>query len=243
MNDNRHDEFAGLTKYGLIKHPESLRDTIVRFIETKIISGDMEAGKRLLPDELAGSLNVSKSPVREALLSLQKEGLVTNVPRVGFFVTKISIEDIEEIYPIRAALLSLMVKTVIETGFDLKFIRIIDSQIEKMRESVNGSDLKGYHDHNLNFHNTLLEYCGNTRLRSIISQLGKQVLRMRMLSLSGPGRMKRSLELNEKLVQAIKKKDIEASTNLSTIITQEGLENLRKVLSKNNSTRMSVNGN
>lgn len=223
MEKNQNNSFA---------IPESLSQRISSFLENKIIAGEMEAGTRLVPDEIAEMLKVSKSPVREALLHLQKEGLVTNIPRVGFFVADISLDDIEEIYPIRAALLSLTVKSIIEKANISDIIGQLEDFIAKMDNCVVEGNVKKFFSLNVQLYNYYSDHCHNYRLRDMINQLGKQVLRFRHLGMTPPGRIKRSFELNKALVSAIKDKDSLSAVKYAEQIIYEGLISLRTLLDK-----------
>ena len=216
---------------GSFTAPESLSQSIARYLEEKIIEGKMEAGTRLVPEEIAESLKVSKSPVREALLNLQKEGLVNNVPRVGFFVADINMEDIDEIYPIRAALISLTIKIIIEKEYEPNFIKTLESFLTKMQKCVQQEDVEGYFHLNVELYNYYSESCPNCRLNDMNNQLGKQVLRFRRLGMTPPGRIQRSLELNQALVNAIKDRNTVEATPIVDRIISEGLISLRALLS------------
>lgn len=84
---------------------DQLRKSIVTFV--------LRPGERISPEEIARSLNVSATPVREALHRLVKEGLVEQRPYVGFFVTSLTIEDIEELFEIRKTLENLALQRLI----------------------------------------------------------------------------------------------------------------------------------
>jgi DNA-binding GntR family transcriptional regulator len=215
---------------GSFTAPESLSQSIARFLEEKIIKGQMEAGTRLVPEEIAESLRVSKSPVREALLNLQKEGLVNNVPRVGFFVADINMEDIDEIYPIRAALISLTIRTIIEKEYEPNFIKTLENFLTKMQKCVRQRDVEGYYHLNVQLYNYYSEACPNCRLNAMNQQLGKQVLRFRRLGMTPPGRIKRSFELNQLLVDAIKDRNGAEATQIVQRIISEGLVALQVLL-------------
>src|SRR3990172_4007233 len=77
--------------------PESLSKMAERYLEAEIVEGRLPAGTRLNPEEIAKRLNISKSPVREAMILLQREGLVKGKPRSIFVVSEINLADLEEI--------------------------------------------------------------------------------------------------------------------------------------------------
>ena len=84
--------------------PEGLQDFVSRRLTRAIISGELQPGERLSPARLASELGVSHIPVREALAALEAVGHVSRVPRVGFFVSELSSDDIEDIYHWREVL-------------------------------------------------------------------------------------------------------------------------------------------
>lgn len=82
----------------------SLREHIKRQIIDAILSGVFRPGERLVEATIADQLGVSRAPVREALVALEQEGIVTSLPRRGYFVINFSRQDIEEIYSLRLLL-------------------------------------------------------------------------------------------------------------------------------------------
>jgi len=216
---------------GFFEPPKTLPQSIVQYLEKEIIEGKLSAGTRLFPDELSIHLNVSKSPIREALLCLERDGLIVNKARVGFFVADIKIEDIEEIYPIRAALIALALKNIIEKGFEIDFINNLEKMLEEMKYCVQQNDVKGYFYRNLRFYDYIVDYCPNRRVSKMLDLLGKQVLRFRFMSMSSnPESLKRSLEGSIRLTNAVKNRNIEGSVKISEGIIYSALDALRQAL-------------
>ena len=83
---------------------ENLSDTIACVIRNMIIEGALPDGSRINEVHLAARLGVSRTPLREALAGLTQEGALSNVPRVGYFVRPLSLDEFEQIYPIRSFL-------------------------------------------------------------------------------------------------------------------------------------------
>ena len=214
----------------LFSPPKTLSQSIAQYLEKEIIEGRLSAGTRLFPDELSSRLNVSKSPIREALLCLERDGLILNKARVGFFVAYIEIKDIEEIYPIRATLIGLALKSIIEKGFERDFITKLEEILEEMRQCVQKDDVKEYFYKNIRFHSHILDYCPNRRVSKMLDLLGKQVLRFRFMSISNPGHIKRSFEGHVRLVKALKKKDVHGSMKIAEDIVFRALNVLRQAL-------------
>jgi len=219
-------------EYSPFMIPQSLSRTVARYLEKEIIEGSLEPGFRIVPEELARRFNVSKSPVREALFSLEKEGLVTSRPRIGFFVTEIKLGDIEEIYPIRASLNALMLKTMAEREYKPDFIPSIERLLREMEVKVQHNDISGYFYLNVQLYDFIMERCPNNRLRMMLNQLGKQVLRFRFMTMSQPGHIRVSMERHKSLLKALMHRDAASITEIAENVVYGALEVLREALAK-----------
>ena len=85
-----------------IEAPVSIRQKVYDFLRNQILSNHIAAGERLVEGRLAGQINVSRTPIREALHKLEMEGLIESIPRVGYRVKELRWEDVEELCEIRA---------------------------------------------------------------------------------------------------------------------------------------------
>ena len=92
----------------------SLRERIVVRLRQAIITGDLSPSSRLTEPELARQLNVSRTPLREAIRQLEAEGFVTTVPRVGCFVSEITPQDAADVYAIRMVIEGLAARQAAE---------------------------------------------------------------------------------------------------------------------------------
>ena len=81
-----------------------VRERLYQEIKRDILSGVFRMGDRLPVEALAAQHRVSKTPVREALSSLEHEGLVQIVPRVGYFVAQLTVQDVQELFQLRLIL-------------------------------------------------------------------------------------------------------------------------------------------
>jgi DNA-binding GntR family transcriptional regulator len=103
-----------------------LADEVVDAIRLAIVTGEFEAGMRLIEDELATQLQVSRGPVREALARLEQEGLIVNERHRGSTVAKLSAGEVDELYSLRTALERLAVEWVCTAATDEDFSEIGD---------------------------------------------------------------------------------------------------------------------
>lgn len=158
---------------------EKDRATLQYKVTTKlrevILKGHFKMGDRLIQEEWAAKLGVSRMPIREALRQLEVEGLVRNEPRRGAIVTPISVEDIEEIYQLRALLEGKAV--------ELSLPHLTEENIKNLEELyeemilLNGkeADVEKYMKLNAAFHRLLREGCKWRRIHSMIDTLWKGI--------------------------------------------------------------------
>jgi DNA-binding GntR family transcriptional regulator len=107
----------------------NLRDHIEQQISNAILNGVFRSGERLVESAVAETLGVSRAPVREALAALEREGLVFQVPRRGYFVVDLTDKDIEEIYSLRL----LLEKEALRRAMD----RVSEEHLAEMQRLVN----------------------------------------------------------------------------------------------------------
>lgn len=152
----------------------SLREQVYDYLRAEMASGGLQPGAFLDLNELARRLGVSRTPLREALLHLESQGFVTVLPRRGFQLNALSLDDIRGFYEIIGALEASALRTVgysLETT-DFARMRTLD---EQMNDAVAARDFDRYYAANLAFHNVYLLRSDNARLVSQV-QLLKQRL-------------------------------------------------------------------
>jgi len=210
--------------------PESLSRMVERYLEAEIVEGRLAVGTRLNPEEIAQRLNISKSPVREAMILLQREGLVTGKPRSIFVVSEISRADLQEIYPIRASLNALAVKGIMQSPSAEAIIASLAGYLEIMRSYAEARDSAEYFHASIDFYNCLISSCGNQRLQAMWNQLSRQVLRFRFLVMSQPGHPAQSIVEHLRLIEAMKEGNVENAMRLSEEIIYGALASLERIL-------------
>ncbi len=218
--------------------PESLSKLTERYLEAEIVEGRLPAGTRLNPEEIAKRLNVSKSPVREAMILLQREGLVKRKPRSIFVVSEINLTDLREIYPIRASLNALAVKTILQSPSAAATVEKLAEYLEKMRLKAEVGNTTEYFHASTDFYNFLILSCLNQRLQLIWNQLSRQVLRFRFLAMSQPGHIQRSFQDHLRLIAAMREGTVEEAMRFAEEIIYSALADLTVILKpKENSSR------
>ncbi|AZQ68315.1 GntR family transcriptional regulator [Silicimonas algicola] len=171
-----------------------------------IIEGDYAPGADLNSVDLSQRYTTSRTPVREALLLLEKEGLVTIPPRRRPRVVQFDVHDVREIYRTRCALLEFIASDVARkaTDEDIARLEAIACQMATFHER---GDNSAYLWSNVGFHDLNTDLSGNRTVKRIIDSLLLRTLPLRRLSLSTPEAIRLSLEDHQLLVRAYKSRD------------------------------------
>jgi len=161
--------------------PSSLRDRVEKEIAAAIVSGQMAPGELFSAPTLAARFGVSATPVREAMLNLEKRGLIEVLRNKGFRVSAVSDEDTRAIVEVRQILEVAAVRRLTGTlpAAELADLRTLADQIV---ETAGEGDLPSYLAADTAFHLTLLALAGNARLTAIVADLRSQT---RLVGLAG----------------------------------------------------------
>lgn len=186
----------------------SLPEQIATKLSERIVSGGYAPGQRIMEQALAAEFAVSRGPIRESLRILERDGLVTILPRRGAIVTNPSIEEVKEIFDVRAMLNGLRDRLVAEDPQRAKVVTRVEAEVAKLTRSARDPK-KGqqYVETVWSINRLLNEACTNTRLKNILDSLARQTLRYSQLGLSTPERRRQSVQHWQKLVEALKKGD------------------------------------
>ncbi len=147
-----------------------VRDNVYETLKQQILTGELTAGSRIIETQYAEKLHISRTPLREAFRRLEQDGLVSYEVRRGVVVRAFTVEDVEEIFTIRNALMLMIVPSIVErvTDADIQELREI---LKKMDVSQAQQDAKALAPLNRTFHRRLERISGKKRiLRAIDSQ-------------------------------------------------------------------------
>jgi len=188
--------------------PGGLTDWAYDTIKEAILHLDLPMGAQLNIEELAEQMQISRTPIREALLRLEKDGLVRAVPRVGFFVTEITRRDLEELFELRALLESYATKRAapLLTDGDLK---CIEEQLERSTVAVESGDRVGFLKYEIALHEFIIEHARNSRLTAVMEGLKDLTYRERILSIESEDNIRASCAEHEQIVLSLRQRDAE----------------------------------
>jgi len=172
-----------------------------------IISNELAPGSSHLETELADMLGMSRTPVREATLMLQAQGLVKVRPRRGVQVSSISPDDMEEIYQILTELECLAAERVATSGASAADLQPLREATDRMEASLETGDRESWAMADEDFHARLVDLADSARLKSIISAYNDQVRRARAMTLYMRPSPTRSNEDHRALIRALERGD------------------------------------
>lgn len=194
---------------------ESIHTQVTNILRKAIVSGELDMGQKISETTLAQQLNVSRTPVREALKQLEREGLVEIVPRVGTCVRKPTEKEIIELFTLKEVLEGLAASQLAQRG-DVSELHELIQAMEHMEKSVQEGNLDGYVEANDCFHEAILKGAGNSKLQFHYDLLINQLPYRRFvyLTLEQPDRLGKSVEEHRRIVEAIKAQDSQLSEQL-----------------------------
>jgi DNA-binding GntR family transcriptional regulator len=196
--------FDDITNIKIDKNDDkSLRENIVRMLEEAIYSGYLPPGSRLIESQLANKLEISRTPVREAILQLESEGLVRLIPNRGAFVNVYSIDEIDEIHIIFGALLGVAAGISVE-NIDEETLKQMEACIAEMDVCRDHANRKEWLVHNNDFHAAVIRPCKKKVLLKLIKHYTRQVGRYWYLTLSYPGSIELFNKEHKEILEAFK---------------------------------------
>lgn len=169
-----YDQMVPMKHSPLILQTRSLREQVYEFLRDEMARGGLQPGEFLDLNDLAQRLGISRTPLREALLQLESQGFVTVLPRRGFRLNALTLDDIRHFYEIIGALEAATLKAVgasLETE-DFNRMRALDAA---MAEAVAAGDFDRYYEANRAFHDVYLSRSDNKRLLAQVHLLKQRL--------------------------------------------------------------------
>lgn len=192
--------------------PTPLRDTAYHAIKREITSGAWAPGTQLQPPELAANLAMSRTPVRDALNALQQEGLVEVLPRRGYFVSRVTIRDVEEVFDLRL---------ILESASARRAATLISlAEIERLAALSRGytqNEREGYLAYlreNRDFHLAIAAATGNRLLHETLARVLDHIQRFLILRLDLAPDADEQLAEHQALLDAFRRREADAAEAL-----------------------------
>lgn len=185
-----------------------IREKIYDTLKEKVLSGDFLPGQRLKEEHLAEALGVSRTPVREALHKLELEGLVKPLETRGFCVPQDSLEEMEQVFDIRAILEGYALRVICEIINDQE-IQQLTEIIDQAEAELGNKNTEGVFKYNTVFHDSMYALLTkrNPRLLSMIGDMRKYVLRYRKDTVHYLHGARRTIDGHRKIILALNLRD------------------------------------
>jgi DNA-binding GntR family transcriptional regulator len=180
--------------------------------------------------DLAARFSISKSPVRDALMQLEREGLVITSPRQGYRVAPVSMPDVQDMFDLRAALESACMERIAR-GASEEALRSLD----RFRVYQANDWPHGFVDYNRAFHNCLAELAGNARMRKQLSDLIDEMERAVLLSMSSikkSGNPQSVINEHGRIIDALQARQPKVAQRLAEKHIAAGATRVRHALSQ-----------
>ena len=184
----------------------SLPDVVQGEIERRILDGEIGPGERVKENRLSVELGVSRGPIREACRTLVEAGLMAFIVNRGFFVREITRKDATDVYDVRASLMSLAARTLAArlTPEKLQNLALLIQQMDLAQQK---EDFDAFYALNLEFHDRIVDYTENDRLKAISEGLVKELHLFRRRSLMLGGGLKLSNREHKQILSALEARD------------------------------------
>lgn len=213
-----------------IQNHRPLREIVYEELKLQILTGKIVPGTRMMEVELAEDMGVSRTPIREAIRKLEKEGLVIIEPRRGAYASEVSTDDIIEILEVRQNMegLAAHMAAVRKKPDQIKQIEEVEEAYSK---AVKEGDTANMIFYDSKFHKLIVEASNNRTLIKLIEPLQEMALRFRYLYYDDFKRAKNMPHEHQNIIEAIVKGDSEGAKlaadehirNLKEFIMTEGL--------------------
>lgn len=191
-----------------------LRETVYKKLRKRILTGELKPGDRLMEIHLANELDVSRTPIREAIRKLELEGLVRIIPRSGAQVARISEREMKDLLEVRRSLDMLSVELASEriTSEEKVLLRRACRDFE---EATKHGDYTRVAEADVRFHDIIVQAARNRRLQEIISQMADQTYRYRFEYVKDEGTYAQLVEEHRGICDAILSGDGELAKEIS----------------------------
>lgn len=213
-----------------------IREIAYEVLKHAIITGEIPAGERIVETDYAERLHISRTPLREALRKLERDGLVEYVLRRGVVVRAFTIADVEEIYTIRNALEMLTLPAIIRNATE-EDVASLKERLREMDEVMAHGDIETLSPMARAFHSQLTALCRQNRILRVIEGQDEFITRFSAMAIRQENRRTQAHEEHYKLVEYVEKRDLEHLEKLMRKHIERSKENCLTALAAQKQNR------
>jgi DNA-binding GntR family transcriptional regulator len=207
MKDKKKERSLDLGPLGALPRRKSLGQHVFENLKQAIIRGDVPPGDRLVESQIAEVLDISRTPVREAMHKLEREGLLKKLPKGGFAVVNFTREDIEETFGIRSALESYAARLA-ALNHQEEELKPLEEKIKEFQIYLARGEMEELPRINTEFHSLFYALSKSPKLIKLINDLRDQIFRYRKILLKMDNMANTSNEDHRKILTAIRQRDV-----------------------------------
>jgi DNA-binding GntR family transcriptional regulator len=190
-----------------------IREIAYEVLKKAIITGEIPAGERIVETDYADRLHISRTPLREALRKLERDGLVEYVLHRGVVVRAFTIEDIDEIFTIRNAMMMLILPSIVENT-DAEKIKILLDILRQMDVEYQRADSDALAVSNRLFHGTMEHFSNKLRILRVIDSQEEYIKRFQATTIASIVRRSNAHQEHHEMVNLLEKRDLEGLKTL-----------------------------
>ncbi|GDY29554.1 GntR family transcriptional regulator [Gandjariella thermophila] len=209
--------------------PPTVQQYVLESLRAAITTGELAPGAPIRQDTVAERLGVSRVPLREALKILEGEGQVVYLPRRGYIVAELSLEDLVEVYRIRDLLESEAARAAVGRLTDADLERVAEAQRDVEQAATRG-DLLAMTEANRRFHFAILGGCGMPRLLRIIRNLWDSTDAYRSVYYNTTANRARVEREHRAILAAVRRRDADDLVRLLAVHRDHAVAALREII-------------
>ena len=213
-----------------------IREIAYEVLKHAIITGEIPAGERIVETDYAERLHISRTPLREALRKLERDGLVEYVLRRGVVVRAFTIADVEEIYTIRNALEMLTLPAIVRNA-TAEDVAALKERLREMDEVMEHGDIETLSPMARAFHSQLTGLCRQNRILRVIEGQDEFITRFSAMAIRQENRRTQAHDEHYKLVEYVEKRDLEHLEKLMRKHIERSKENCLAALAAQKQNR------
>lgn len=192
----------------VIERTDTIRRKVYSHLRELILNGDYAPNERLYETKISDEIGASRTPVREALHSLELEGLVECLPKAGYVVKPISDQEVAEICEIRGLIEGLALRWALEKAKE-RLIEELQKNIAASEAKAAKGEVRPFIDLDAQFHEIIARLSGSTRLLELAQTLRRHMLRYRAQSIYAIDNVSRAIQGHKDILASIEKGDAE----------------------------------
>ena len=216
----------------------SAADRVYGYAKDAILARRLGVHDLLTEGELADAVGVSRTPVREALLRLQADGLVRLLPKRGALVLPVTPDEVSDVLETRRLVETFAVRKAITAPASAGLVDALETHLADMRTAMRERDARAYVEADRDFHEAIVAATGNTILTTLYRSLRDRQLRMGVVNLleertgeldhAGVARMRANIADHEAILAGISTRAIRAGESAVTAHLDRAADQLRR---------------